>query len=250
MKNRTAVVLAAGKGTRMESELPKVLFPVLGRPMIHYVLNALREVGVAKLIVVVGYKAEDLQSELQSYPDVEFVMQTEQLGTGHAVQMAIPVLQDCQGSVVVLAGDSPLVQPSSLNKLFEKLEQDNYACLLGTLERDNPTGLGRIVRSVDGSFQDIVEEKDASDDQRKITEVNMSTYVFEAKALVESLGKLTNDNAQKEYYVTDCPRILLQDGGKVDALPVLQSCEAYSINSRDQLAQVEQVMRDIGYNPA
>ncbi|MBI1248233.1 NTP transferase domain-containing protein [bacterium] len=248
MVKRIAVVLAAGKGTRMQSEKPKVLFPVLGRPMIEYVLDALRKVGVETIICVVGYRADDVRETLADQSDVVFVEQTEQLGTGHAVQMCVDQLSQHDAGVVVLAGDSPLVQQTSLGELFDAFETGGHACLLGTLKRDDPTGLGRIVRDDSGVFEGIVEEKDASPQQRAITEVNMSTYVFSAPQLVEALAKLTNDNAQGEYYLTDCPKILKQMGKKVDALPVLKSCEAYSINSREQLAEVERVMAEIGYN--
>ncbi|PQO44547.1 sugar phosphate nucleotidyltransferase [Blastopirellula marina] len=248
MGKRVAVVLAAGKGTRMQSEMPKVLFPVLGRPMIEYVLDALRKVNVEKIICVVGYRAEDVKAQLAGHSDLVFVEQTEQLGTGHAVQMCLEELKGTEGGVVVLAGDSPLVQPSSLGELFEVFESQGHSCLLGTLKRGDPTGLGRIVRDSGGGFEGIVEEKDATPQQREITEVNMSTYVFDAPRLVEALSRLTNDNAQGEYYLTDCPRILKDLGDKVDALPVLKSCEAYSINSREQLAEVERVMTEIGYN--
>ncbi len=248
MGKRIAIVLAAGKGTRMQSDMPKVLFPVLQRPMIEYVLDALRQVGVEQIICVVGYRADDVRQALNSHDDVVFVEQTEQLGTGHAVQMCLDELRKVDGSVVVLAGDSPLVQSSSLKELFEAFESGGHACLLGTLKRDNPTGLGRIVRDSSGVFEGIVEEKDASPEQRAINEVNMSTYVFQASRLVEALTRLDNNNAQGEYYLTDCPKILKGLGDKVDAVPVLKSCEAYSINSRDQLAEVERVMAEIGYN--
>lgn len=248
MGDRIAVVLAAGKGTRMQSEMPKVLFPVLGRPMIQYVLDALRQVGVRKIVVVVGYRADDVRLALQGQDDLVFVEQTEQLGTGHAVQMSLDYLRRHEGSVVVLAGDSPLVQASSLRELFEAFESGDYACLLGTLRRDDPHGLGRIVRGESGEFLGIVEEKDATPQQREITEVNMSTYLFDASRLVDALTRLENDNAQGEYYLTDCPRILKRLGDQVDALPILKACEAYSINSHEQLAEVERVMTDIGYN--
>ncbi|PQO33883.1 sugar phosphate nucleotidyltransferase [Blastopirellula marina] len=248
MGKRIAVVLAAGKGTRMQSEMPKVLFPVLGRPMIEYVLDALREVGVEEIICVVGYRAADVKAALSQFDDLVFVEQTEQLGTGHAVQMCLDELKAADGAVVVLAGDSPLVQPSSLSELFTAFESQGHACLLGTLKRDDPTGLGRIVRDSAGVFEGIVEQKDATPEQQQITEVNMSTYVFDAPRLVEALSRLTNDNAQGEYYLTDCPKILKELGYKVDALPVLKECEAHSINSREQLAEVERVMTEIGYN--
>jgi len=248
MANRTAVVLAAGKGTRMQSDSPKVLLPVLGKPMIEFVLDALREIGVTKVIAVVGYRANEVREALAHHNDMVFVEQTEQLGTGHAVQVCSGELEPIDGGVVVLAGDSPLVQPNSIQKLFQEFESGGYACLLGTLNCEEPTGLGRIVRDASGVFQGIVEEKDASASQKQIREVNMSTYVFDAPQLVESLKRLSNDNAQGEYYLTDCPGILKDLGHRVDALPVLSACEAFSVNSPDQLKEVERVMREIGYN--
>jgi UDP-N-acetylglucosamine diphosphorylase/glucosamine-1-phosphate N-acetyltransferase len=247
MRTRLAVVLAAGKGTRMKSELPKVLFPVLGRPMIHWVLDALEKAGVDKVVVVVGYRAEDVKAELAGRKNLAFVEQTEQLGTGHAVKMAEPELRRHEGPVLIVTGDSPLVQATTLAKLLEAFDRDRPACLMGTIHKANPTGLGRIVRDAAGDFQAIVEEKDATDEQRKITEVNMSTYVFEGRDLVETLGKLTNENRQREYYVTDSPGILVAAGNKVLAWPILEPCEALSINSVDELQVVEAEMRTLGY---
>lgn len=247
MANRLAVVLAAGKGTRMKSELPKVLFPVLGRPMIHWVIDALEAAEVDQIVVVVGYRAADVEAELASRQRVQFVQQTEQLGTGHAVKMAEAEIRRHAGPVLVVTGDSPLVQSSTLRKLFAEFEREKPACLMGTIHKDNPTGLGRIVRDDQGNFVAIVEEKDATDAQRRVTEVNMSTYLFDAGALAETLGKLTNENRQREYYITDSPGILKAAGRKVLALPLLEPCEALSINSVDELEIVEREMRRLGY---
>ncbi|MFM2095387.1 MAG: hypothetical protein RIS70_2511 [Planctomycetota bacterium] len=246
MSDRLGIVLAAGMGTRMKSDLPKVLFPVCGRPMIHFVLDALTQAGVGRILVVIGHRAEAVRAELANRP-VEFVEQTERLGTGHAVKMCLPAMAEHQGSVVVLAGDSPLVQVSSLESLFNEFDRNRPACLLGTLHKDNPAGLGRIVRSNDGRFEGIVEEKDATPLQREITEVNMSTYVFEAGELRHALQQLRNENRQKEYYLTDCPGILLREGKDVRALPVLKACESFSINTPDELQIVEAEMRKLGY---
>lgn len=253
MNNRVAVILAAGKGTRMGLDLPKVLVPVLGRPMIEFVLEALDEAGVERKIVVVGHQAPLVREQLADWPGVEFVDQTEQLGTGHAVMVCREALADHTGGVMVLAGDSPLVQPASLQRLWTRFDQSDdepqgkFACLLGTLLHDDPTGLGRIVRDAEGAFQGIVEHKDATDEQRNIREVNMSTYLFDGPSLLSALERLSCDNRQKEYYLTDCPAILLADGRRVDALSILQPCEAYSINSPDQLQEVERVMQELGY---
>jgi len=248
MDDAIAVVLAAGLGTRMKSELPKVLIPALGRPMIEYVLDALSAAGISRTIIVVGYRAEDVQKLLVRRPRIEFALQAERLGTGHAVKMAAPLLTDCHGPVVIVAGDSPMLQASSLRKLLDHFSRHQPACLLGTLHKPNPQGLGRIVRDAAGAFSGIVEEKDATDAQRKITEVNMSTYVFSAPELLHALGSLKNDNRQGEYYLTDCPGILRREGKSVEALPVLQPREALSINTADELSQVEAEMRRLGYS--
>ena len=243
-----AVVLAAGMGTRMKSDLPKVLFPVLGRPMIEYVLDALATAGIRRTIIVVGYRADDVKKLLVNRPGIEFALQTERLGTGHAVKMAQPLLTCQRGPVVIVAGDSPMIQPASVRKLLENFAEHHPACLLGTLHKPNPQGLGRIVRDIDGQFHGIVEEKDATDEQRQLTEVNMSTYIFGGPELLHALDRLQNNNRQQEYYLTDCPVILRREGKQVAALPILQPCEALSINTIDELAQVEAEMRKLGYS--
>ncbi|XZE52835.1 NTP transferase domain-containing protein [Planctomycetaceae bacterium SH139] len=252
MNDPVAVVLAAGKGTRMNSDLPKVLFPVCGRPMIHYVLDALERSGVRRMIVVVGYEADQVRAELQSRPNprgvtIETVDQTEQLGTGHAVQMAAPALQGQQGPVIVVTGDSPLLQSTSLQHLLTHQAEHQTAALLGTLIKEDPTGLGRIVRDSAGKFQRIVEHKDATPEERAIREVNMSTYLFAGPDLLTALNCLRNDNAQGEYYLTDAPGILLEQGRPVNALPVLADCESLSVNTIDELSLVEAKMAEMGY---
>ncbi len=247
MNSAVAIVLAAGKGTRMNSELPKVLHPVCGRPMIEFVLDALQQAGVSRSMVVVGYRSELVRAALGHRPEVEFVEQTEQLGTGHAVMMCQDRLQTHVGPVMVLAGDSPLAQSDSLATLLAAYERDRPAAILGTLDRDRPVGLGRIVRDGGGRFLGIVEEKDATDEQKEITEVNMSTYVFDCGALLESLEQLNNRNQQQEYYLTDCPGILKREGREVQALAVLKPCEGLSINTLEELAAVSEEMRKMGY---
>jgi bifunctional UDP-N-acetylglucosamine pyrophosphorylase/glucosamine-1-phosphate N-acetyltransferase len=238
-----AIVLAAGKGTRMKSELPKVLVPVAGRPMVRYVIDALQAAGVQRIVVVVGYRADLVRAELATVPGIEFADQTEQLGTGHAVMMCRPQLADHQGPVIIVAGDSPMLQATSVAAVLAEFNRRGAACLLGTVERPDPTGYGRIVRDRGGKFTGIVEEKDATPDQRAIREINVSTYVFDAAELLAALDHLRADNSQREYYITDCPAHLLAAGKQVEALPVLKPCEALSINSPDELAAVEQELR-------
>ncbi|MBB3208769.1 bifunctional UDP-N-acetylglucosamine pyrophosphorylase/glucosamine-1-phosphate N-acetyltransferase/UDP-N-acetylglucosamine pyrophosphorylase [Rhodopirellula rubra] len=244
-----AVILAAGKGTRMNSDLPKVLCPVVDRPMIHFVLDAATRAGIGKKVVVIGYEKQAVRDELQTRgeSDIVFAEQNEQLGTGHAVQMCREHLEGHDGLTLVIAGDSPLVQSESLKTLIEHFEKTRPALLLGTLTKDDPTGLGRIVRDDSGQFTGIVEHKDATEEQRQIKEVNMSTYLFSTPDLLWALSNLSNDNAQGEYYLTDCARLLNESGRAVEALPVLKDCESLSINNPEELKLVDQTMRAMGY---
>lgn len=243
-----AIVLAAGKGTRMNSDLPKVLLPVCERPMIHFVLDALERAGCGHTIVVVGHRAELVEQELQRRAgSLATVRQTEQLGTGHAVMQCRQQLAEHSGPVLVVAGDSPLLQPTSLQRLLQQFSGHRPDLLLGTLVKDDPSGLGRILRDAQGRFVGIVEHKDADNQQRAIREVNMSTYLFDAAALLWALQRLDNRNAQGEYYLTDCAAILQSAGRPVEALPVLQACEALSINDPEELRLVDTTMRQIGY---
>ncbi|MFV2065801.1 MAG: NTP transferase domain-containing protein [Pirellulales bacterium] len=239
MSRHLAIVLAAGRGTRMDSELPKVLLEIHGRPMLLYVLDAIRSAGVAECLVVVGYRSDLVRQALADRSGIHFTEQTEQLGTGHAVMACREALSGHQGGVVIVAGDSPLTQATSLSTLLARYESERPAAVLGTAHKDDPTGLGRIVRDADGEFQAIVEQRDATDAQRRITEVNMSTYVFDCRALIGALDQLSANNAQGEYYITDCPGILKREGKRVLALPVLKACEALSINTLDELRAVE-----------
>lgn len=248
MTKRIAIVMAAGKGTRMKSELPKVLFPVLGRPMIQYAIDALEAANVDQIIVVVGYRADDVRRELAGRQRVQFALQAEQLGTGHAVMMCREQLTGHDGPVLVVAGDSPMMQPASIRALFEEFDRSRPACILGTGYKDDPTGLGRIVRDANRRFIGIVEEKDATPEQKRIREVNLSTYVFHAPRLLEALNQIRADNAQQEYYLTDCPGVLLAGGKDVRALDILQPCEALSINNIDDLRAVEQELTRMNPN--
>jgi bifunctional UDP-N-acetylglucosamine pyrophosphorylase/glucosamine-1-phosphate N-acetyltransferase/UDP-N-acetylglucosamine pyrophosphorylase len=240
-----AIVLAAGRGTRMNSELPKVLCQANGKPLVRYVIESLRAAGVGPVVAVVGYRSELVREELAEDVQIEFAEQTEQLGTGHAVMMCRAALARHSGPVVVVAGDSPMLQATSIRALLDEMSKSSAACILGTLMHDNPTGLGRIVRDESGKFTGIVEEKDATDQQRQIREVNMSTYVFDSAQLITGLDHLTNDNRQKEYYITDLPAIMLGQGLDVRALPVLQPIEALSVNTVEHLQAVETELRKI-----
>lgn len=233
-----AVILAAGKSTRMKSETPKVLHPVCGRLMIDFVLDAARAAGVEKLVVIVGHKADDVRAALQHHDDVVFAEQREQNGTGHAVMMAEAELSGHDGAVLILAGDTPLLQGSSLKALLAARAKDEAACVIGTAVTENNAGLGRVVRDATGKFERIVEEKDATDQQRSITEINTGCYAFSTPLLLESLRQLKPNNVQSEYYLTDCPKILMDHGHAVTASCSLTIEEAIGVNNRLQLAQV------------
>lgn len=238
-----AIVLAAGKGTRMKSELPKVLCEAAGRPLVSYVIDALRKAGVGKIVGVVGYRADLVKESLKDDPNIEFALQEEQLGTGHAVMMCREAVANHNGPVIVVAGDSPMLQSDSIAALLKDFADTQPACILGTLIHDNPTGLGRIVRDGDQKFVGIVEEKDASEEQRAINEVNMSTYVFDCQKMLGALDRLTDNNRQKEYYITDVPGIMLTDQEDVRALPVLKPIEALSVNTVEHLKAVEEALQ-------
>ena len=247
MANALAIILAAGQGTRMNSDLPKVLFPACEKPMIHHVISALNAAGVHRCVVVVGYREDLVKESLDCFSGVEFAVQSERLGTGHAVMMCRDQIESHEGPVLIVTGDSPMIQTKSIESLLQRFETDNPACVLGTLLKDDPTGLGRIVRDSSGAFDSIVEQRDATDEQLSINEVNMSTYVFDAKGLSQALSELKPENQQQEYYLTDCPSILKERGKLVIADPILQPCEALSVNTPEELAIVESAMRRMGY---
>jgi bifunctional UDP-N-acetylglucosamine pyrophosphorylase / glucosamine-1-phosphate N-acetyltransferase len=243
MSSTVAIVLAAGKGTRMKSDLPKVLVPIGGRPMVDYVLDAIRASGVEKMVAVVGYRAGLVRETLSKQRGLEFVEQSPQLGTGHAVMVCREALENHVGPILILTGDSPLVQPSTLRKMLDEFASTKPACLMGTAEKENPAGLGRVVRDAAGNFAAIVEEKDATPEQKAIREVNMSYYLFDSRELWHALDQVRNDNAQGEYYITDCPGILKREGKDVRALCVLAGCETLSINTPEELAEAERSLQ-------
>jgi UDP-N-acetylglucosamine diphosphorylase/glucosamine-1-phosphate N-acetyltransferase len=242
-----AIILAAGKGTRMKSDLPKVLHPVCGRPMLSYALDACQQAGCGRLICVVGHRADLVRqgfAHLNSH--IRWVVQEPQLGTGHAAMVCRDELAKLDGPVLVLAGDGPLIRPATLRKLIDTHVTSGAACTLGTAILDNPGRYGRIVRDASGELAGIVEALDATAEQRSIREVNVSLYCFDAAALLGVLDQLTNHNAKGEYYLTDALALIRQGGGKLAAVPAMPAQDVVSINTLDELAQVERVMRRRG----
>lgn len=245
-----AIVLAAGKGTRMGSDLPKVLAEAAGRPLVSWVLDALAAAGISDRIVVVGYRGDLVRETLAGVPGVSFAVQREQRGTGDAAAAAVGLVRDrlqttpsgVSRPVVIVCGDSPMLRPASVTGLLAEFTTRRAACLLGTAVTSDPSGLGRIVRGPRGCFERIVEEKDATPAERDIHEVNMSTYVFEARELLHALQGLDNANAAGEYYLTDCPGLLLREGKPVDAVACLDASETLSVNTPEQLAAVSRAL--------
>jgi bifunctional UDP-N-acetylglucosamine pyrophosphorylase/glucosamine-1-phosphate N-acetyltransferase len=243
MSAPVAVVLAAGKSTRMKSAVPKVLHEVCGRPMIEYVLDAAREAGTERLVVIVGHEADQVKRALAGHRDVDFALQAEQKGTGHAVMMCRDALRDHDGPLFVLTGDAPLMRSASFSALLEEYRSNQAACVIGTAETTNNFGLGRIVRNAQGDFERIVEEKDATPAERQIREINVGCYVFDCRALFGALDELRPNNKQGEYYLTDCAAILKSQGRRVVASCKLDISEALGVNTRRQLAEVQQAMQ-------
>lgn len=237
------IILAAGKSTRMKSALPKVLHEVCGRPMVEYVLDAARAAGVTQIVAVVGHRADLVQTELSRHSDVTFALQSEQKGTGHAVMMCREQLAAHEGPVLVLAGDTPLLRSESLAGLLQAQIDARAAAVIGTTDTDANQGLGRIVRNAAGDFDCIVEERDATDEQKRIREINTGCYAFDAQSLLSALDRIRPDNNQAEYYLTDCPLVLKRDGKPVVAAKVFNVAEAMGVNTRAQLADVTRAIQ-------
>ena len=236
-----AIILAAGKGTRMKSDLPKVLHKVAGISMLEHVFRSVNAINPEKTVTVIGHKAELVEQVLAG--QTEFVRQTEQLGTGHAVMMAEPVLENLTGQTLVIAGDTPLITGESLKNLIDfHINHKNVATIL-TAEADNPFGYGRIVRNQHDEVLKIVEQKDASDFEQQIKEINTGTYVFDNARLFEALKNINTNNAQGEYYITDVIGIFRENGEKVGAYTLKDFDESLGVNDRVALATAESVMR-------
>ncbi len=235
------IILAAGKGTRMKSKLPKVLHCAGGKPMVQHVLDAAKEAGSTRNIVVVGFGHEQVQEVLGN--QAEIVLQKEQLGTGHAVMQAKPLIKDMHKSIMVLCGDTPLVTGSMLKKFYEEHVASGAKASVLTTFMPDPFGYGRVIRLLDGSVEKIVEQKDASERERAINEINTGIYCFDAESLFESLTKVNNNNAQGEYYLPDVLSILREQGQKINASIAENYEETLGINSRQQLANAEKIIR-------
>jgi len=244
------LILAAGLGTRMRSKKAKVLHELAGRPLINHVCRTAFELGPRKVYVVVGHQADEVRAAVLNElggDRVEFVSQTQQLGTGDAVNSARSLLENEDSTLLVLSGDVPMIRSATLARLIDihrTHRSHGAACTILTVEFNDPTGYGRIVRDVGGQFDHIIEQKDASDEQRAITEINAGIYCFQTRKLFEALSQVRNENAQGEYYLTDVPAILSEAGEDVAIYLHNEAREIEGVNNRKQLAELEHVLRE------
>lgn len=238
---KLAIVLAAGQGKRMKSKLYKVLHPVCGKPMVGHVIDTVRQASCDRVVVIVGHGAEAVRETLGD--SVEYALQEEQLGTGHAVLQAKPNIGQEEGVTVVICGDTPLVTASTVEAMMARHLQEGAAATILTAKLEDPSGYGRVVRGPDGSVQRIVEHKDCTAEEATIDEINTGTYCFNNRLLFEALGRVTNRNAQGEYYLTDVIGILKQQGERISAHLLEDPAEAVGVNDRAALGEAEQLMR-------
>lgn len=242
-----AVILAAGKGTRMKSDLPKVLHLFNGKPLIHHVLQTAFASGFETLVPVVGYKKELVEQSVQQWVDqqsspvkIEYAEQNEQKGTGHAVQMALHHLPQDESTVIILLGDVPALRQQTLKQATEQFATENAHGMVITMKLDDPQGYGRILRDENGRVTAIKEEKDADEVQKKVDEVNTGIFLFKASQLQELLPQLSNNNAQGEYYLTDMVELLVKNNRNMQAFIAADPVEFSGVNSVEQLKQLEQ----------
>ncbi|MGM0951267.1 MAG: bifunctional UDP-N-acetylglucosamine diphosphorylase/glucosamine-1-phosphate N-acetyltransferase GlmU [Bacillota bacterium] len=242
MDKRFAVVLAAGQGTRMKSKLYKVLHPVCGKPMAEHVVDEALKLSLSKLVTIVGHGAEEVKKKLGDKS--EYALQAEQLGTAHAVKQAQPFLADEKGVTIVICGDTPLLTAETMEQMLKEHTQREAKATILTAVAEDPTGYGRIIRSENGAVQKIVEHKDASEEERLVTEINTGTYCFDNEALFRAIDQVSNDNAQGEYYLPDVIEILKNEGETVAAYQTGNFQETLGVNDRVALSQAEQFMKE------
>ena len=243
MEGIATVILAAGKGTRMKSDLVKVLHPLLGLPMLSYTIDlSLNEIKAEKTIVVIGHQADRIKGKFK-VPGIHFVLQEEQLGTGHAVLQAVPSLQTFTGTVLILCGDVPLVKGETIRSFINHFWKNGSALSVLTTVVEHPFGYGRILRSPEGWLEKIVEEKDAREEERMIQEINTGIFCVRAQFLIEGLKEIGQENAQGEYYLTDLVEIARKRGLRCTAHKVADPVEVMGINTRVDLAIANEVLR-------
>lgn len=241
MQNRYAVILAAGQGTRMKSKLYKVLHPVCGKPMVQHVVDQVMKLNIQEVVTIIGHGAEMVQAQLGD--SSRYALQDQQLGTAHAVSQAQSLLEGKAGVTIVVCGDTPLIKAETMESLFKHHEELAAKATILTARIEDPTGYGRIIRNKKGLVEKIVEHKDASEEERKINEINTGTYCFDNFALFEALKNVSNENVQGEYYLPDVIEILKKQGEVVTAFQTDEFEETLGVNDRVALAEAERIMR-------
>ncbi|CAI2717862.1 sugar phosphate nucleotidyltransferase [Nitrospina watsonii] len=241
------IILAAGQGKRMQSDLPKVLHPLAGRPLLVHVLDGVQALAPERILIVVGYQADRVRPVCAGYP-VEFVEQTEQLGTGHAVMQAEAALQDFTGDVLILCGDMPLIRPETLRPLLLSHRASQAPCTLLSLKSNEKKDFGRVIRQADGSVGRIVENKDASPEEKTVDEYNSGVYCFEKSILFKALKGIGHRNAQQEYYLTDTVSRITEGGQAIQAIQTGDASEIFGINSIEDLNTAEQLFSERASN--
>ncbi len=243
MKNSELIglVLAAGKGTRMKSSLPKVLHRLIGQPLLAHVIDILEDAGVNDIYVVVGHGADRVVEAFKDY-SIHFVRQDRQLGTGHAVKIAEPALSHLVGEILIICGDTPLFRSETLARFVKNHNESRNGVSILSAHLSEPTGYGRIIRDSSGRFKKIVEEKDASFEEKRVSEVNTGTYLVDKDLLFELVKRIDCDNAQGEFYLTDIVELATISGHRVGAFCLASHEEALGVNSRNQLAEAERVL--------
>ncbi len=232
------IILAAGKGTRMKSKIPKVLHILHGKPLLKHVVDLAYKLKPEKIFVVVGFQRNEVKKIFFS-ENVEFIDQKEQLGTGHAVLQVKPFLKNFQGEILVLSGDVPCLKESTVNEMIRNHRSNNAAVTILTAEKDNPYGYGRVVRNSNNTIEKIVEEKDCSNNEKTIKEINAGIYCFNKKILLESLEEIDQNNVQHEYYLTDLVKIAFDKSLSVAAVKVSNPNEVSGINTIEDLDKAE-----------
>jgi len=241
VKKFATVIMAAGQGTRMKSDLAKVLHKINGRPMVHYVINVALSLGSEKTVLIIGHQKEKVKELCKEYP-VQYAVQAEQLGTAHAILQTEYILRDYDYDLLVLSGDVPLLTKSTLEQLISTHQRSGAIATLLTAHLDDPTGYGRIYRNQGGNVQRIVEHKDATSHELEIKEINVGIYIFKAKPLFENLAHVQNDNAQGEYYLPDVVKMYVDHGEKVVAQQAENFDETRGINTVEQLKEAETIL--------
>jgi UDP-N-acetylglucosamine pyrophosphorylase len=242
-RDLAVIIMAAGKGTRMKDpSKAKVMYEVLNKPMIYYVVDLAYNLKADRVVVVVGYQSEVVKNYIcKSHPNIEIVLQVEQLGTGHAIMQTETALKDFYGDVIVLSGDVPLLTVASMQQLIEHHFQTHAASTILTAYIDNPTGYGRIIRNVDDSVKKIIEHKDATEEERQVKEINSGIYIFDKQKLFDALQNIIPHNVQKEYYLTDVFEYFWKHHWKVSALKATYVDEIRGINTIEQLKEAETI---------